>query len=102
MQEQEQIETCKIIKKPKEEIENSVQRMYYEAERRQLKYENKKNKKTDNNKINIDDFISKANLDKEVRNLTPTVFRPINNKNITKKQKYQFQVILISILKIFA
>jgi hypothetical protein len=92
--EQEVIENCKTIKKPKVEIEHSVQRMYNEAERRLLKMDIKKNKnKMDDNKIDIEDFIINNNLqNKEPRSVTPTVFRPMS-KNIKKQSNnYQFQV----------
>jgi len=90
LHEQEIVDLCKTVKKPQEEIENFVHRMYLEAERRQLKFSNKSNKNREN-KINIDDFISKANLDKDIRNITPTIFNP-TNKNKSKQPKYQFQV----------
>lgn len=98
MREQEVIENCKTVKKPKEEIEQFVQRMYNEAERRQIKMDIKKNKnKIDDNKIDIEDFIyNNNNMNmKEQRNMTPTVFRPTQNKNKKKQtNNYQFQVIL--------
>jgi len=66
--------------------------MYYEAERRQIKFENKKNKNTENN-INIDDFISKANLDiNNPKSPNHNVFRP-SQRNKNKQARYQFQVI---------
>ena len=89
------VELCKTIKKPKEEIECFVQKMYNEAERRQLKFESKRNKNPEN-QINIDDFISKANLDFNAR--TPnTVVSRHSQKNKKKQTKYQFQVYLIKI-----
>ena len=106
LREQELIENCKTIKKPKEEIEQSVQRMYNEAERRQIKMDIKKNKnKIDDNKIDIEDFFMSNNSNgnnnynknfnaQEARNMTPTVFRPVVNNKHKKKQAhiYQFQV----------
>lgn len=90
LHEQELVELCKTVKKPKEEIELYVQRMYNEAERRQLKFENKINKNPEN-KINIDDFISKANLDFDLRSQNPSEKRP-SQRNKNKQMKYQFQV----------
>lgn len=87
-QEQEIIDSCKTIKKPKEEIEVFVQRMYLEAERRQIKKQNQINRKN-NNEIDIGEFISKADFDKDIRTLSPTILKPVNKK---KQQKYQFQV----------
>lgn len=90
LREQEIVDLCKTVKKPQEEIENFVHRMYLEAERRQLKFSNKSNKNREN-KINIDDFIIKANLDKDVTNISPTLYKS-TNKNKSKQPKYQFQV----------
>ena len=86
--EKEIIENCKTIKKPIQEIESSVQRMYNEAERRQLKFEKKKNQVIED--TNVEDFISKANVENHTRELTPTIFRP---RKQNKQQKYQFNYI---------
>jgi hypothetical protein len=87
--EQEILNNCKTIKKSREEIDGFVQRMYNEAERRQLKFQSKVNKHQEN-EINVVDFINKSNNEKEVRNMTPTVFKSMNKKS--NQQKYQFQV----------
>lgn len=100
LREQEVIETCKVIKKPKEEIEESVQRMYNEAERRLLKMDIKKNnnKIVDNNKIDIEDFFNSNNINndnfnnKENRKATSTVNRPSNKNKKKQANNYQFQV----------
>ena len=93
LQEQELIENFKAIKKPRIEIEQSVQRMYNEAERREIKMDIKKNKnKINDNKIDIEEFMSKNNLhNREPRNMTPD----LNHVNKNKKKQnnnYQFQV----------
>jgi len=64
--------------------------MYNEAERRQLKFETKINKNQEN-KINIDDFINKANLDNNHRSIN-SVASKVSHRNKNKKTKYQFQV----------
>lgn len=93
-QEQELIDNVKTIKKPKHEVEFIAQRMYGEAEKRQIKFEHKKNRLIKENKINIEDFFENVNQEREKkneRNLTPNVKRPaIQNK--IKQSNYNFQV----------
>jgi hypothetical protein len=81
------------VKKPKEEIQSSVQRMYNEAERRQLKSDIKKSRinKDDQNKINIDDFFIKVNKEKESRGLNANMSKA-NNRIKKREMKYNFQV----------
>lgn len=93
VREQELIENCKNVKKPKEEIEQSVQRMYNEAERRQIKMDIKKNKnKITDNIMDIEDFMNDNNLhNKEQRSVTP-VLKPTEKNKKKQTNNYQFQV----------
>jgi len=100
--EQEILNECKTIKKSRDEIESFVQRMYNEAEKRQIKFQKKINKMNEN-EINMDDFISSYgenhnnNHSKSLNNYNTNS----NYKNKKQNQKYQFQVFYKLISYIF-
>lgn len=90
--EQEILNECKTVKKSREEIESFVQRMYNEAEKRQIKFQKKMNKMNEN-ELNMDDFISSYG-ESHTNNHSKSL-NNFSNSAIPKhktQQKYLFQV----------
>ncbi len=91
--EEEILNNCKQIKKPKKNVEQFCNRMYEEAKRRQIKQQKKKENFEGEEKLNADkNNTFTPNLSKDYKNDKSAI---LNNTKSKIQTKYNFQVNLI-------